>query len=201
MRKIGFILIGAVAAILFMAIIRYFAVTTAHNTHYHANFALFLNGQRVDFSQPKYSEDIPSCVTDEEILPQQRVHLHENNPDIVHVHHSGVTWGHLLANLGFTLGPNHLIDDQGNIYQKNDSQKLSFIINGKVTANPYNTKIENEDRLLIDFGTESAEELVVNKFLMVAQNAPEYNAKHDPAGCAGDENLGFAAKLQKALFF
>lgn len=201
MKRSKFILIGAVAAILFMAIIRYFAVTAAHGTHYHANFALFLKGQRVDFSQPKYSEDISSCVTDEEILPQQRVHLHENNPDIIHVHHSGVTWGHLMANLGFTLGPNHLIDDQGNIYQNNDSQKLSFIINGKVTANPYNTKIENEDRLLINFGPENAEELMANKFPIVAQNAAKYNAKQDPASCAGDESLNFATKLQKALFF
>lgn len=200
MKKIIPYIIGALIVFLLIAGVRFFTLEENH-LHYHTNFALFINEQRIDFSKPNYSEDVADCAVEGQILPRQRVHLHENNPDVVHVHHDGATWGHFLANLGFALGPNSLEDDQGNLYQNSTDKKLSFILNGKVTTNPYNTVIGNEDRLLISYGAENTATLIADQFSQVASNAPEYNAKHDPSGCAGDEHLDFAGKLKKALFF
>ena len=69
-------------------------------THHHANWAVFVDGERMDLSADRYMEEIAACAaSDEGILPSQRIHMHENNPDIVHVHHEGATWGALMANL------------------------------------------------------------------------------------------------------
>jgi len=43
-------------------------------------------------------EDIVGCSITGKISARDRVHLHENNGDTIHVHHDGVTWGHFFSN-------------------------------------------------------------------------------------------------------
>ena len=52
----------------------------------------------------RYMEDVASCYGGAGSNPRERVHFHENNPDVVHVHAAGATWGHLFQNLGWSLG-------------------------------------------------------------------------------------------------
>ena len=47
---------------------------------------MYVNGERVDFSPDKYMEDVEGCSLTGRMNPEDRVHLHENNGDTIHIH-------------------------------------------------------------------------------------------------------------------
>src|SRR5690606_21078754 len=101
------------------------------HVHYHANWAVVVDGERLDLSGDRYMEDVFQCSADPSAQrPEDRVHMHENNQDIVHVHAAGVTWGHFLANLGFGVGDDYLETDGGR-YATGEGGSLKFILNGQ----------------------------------------------------------------------
>lgn len=78
--------------------------TRPTNVHYHANIAIFINDKKVDLNASKYMEETTQCAIDpSKQRPEDRTHFHENNGDLVHVHAAGVTWGHLMANIGWNF--------------------------------------------------------------------------------------------------
>jgi hypothetical protein len=152
--------------------------------HFHANFAMHINGERVDFSAVEYSEDIAGCSITGEITPKDRVHLHENNQDTIHIHASGVSWGHFFANNNFSFWENYISLDSGEMFQNNNIAKIQYVLNGKIKNNPFNRAIWSKDRLLINYGTQTEIELL-ELYETVSDNAGEYNAKYDPGSCWG----------------
>lgn len=176
---------GAVLGVLALAAVRFALVPVQEPTHYHANFAVFVDGQRVDLSADEFMEDVSTCATGETILPTARAHLHNNNADVAHVHHEGVTWGHLLANLGMGLGKDYLAMDGGRILSEGGGRTLKFILNGQPQFAVHDQLIRSVDRLLISYGPETDAQIIQSQFPAVAANAEEYNRRQDPAGCAG----------------
>ena len=88
-RDFVFIVIGV-----FVAFALRFATVDAVVTHYHANFALYVNGVRDEFKSPTFYEEISSCTTTHHDDPKSRTHMHGSEFDTIHVHDDGVTWGH-----------------------------------------------------------------------------------------------------------
>lgn len=154
--------------------------------HFHANFAFYVDGKKVDFSSNKYMEEVSACTLSSDQTPRERVHLHENNGDAVHVHTNGVTWGNFLANIGFGANQFHLSSDDGKTYTATETSKIHFILNGKSVIDPINSFIKSEDRLLISYGPESETQLQ-QQFATVSNSAHQFNTKQDPASCKGSE--------------
>jgi hypothetical protein len=155
--------------------------------HFHANFAMYISGQRVDLSADKYMEDVGSCtVTGTQQTPRERVHLHNNVADAVHVHAAGVTWGDFLTNIGFHVDNQRLINDQGTTFQTGNGNKMSFILNGKAINDPTNLLIKDEDRLLISYGTSSDSAATMAQYLSIPNTAHGLDVGKDPATCAGN---------------
>jgi len=71
--------------------------------HYHANFALYIDGKKFDFSGDQYMEDVSKCSLGNTVYPKDRAHLHENNGNTIHVHAAGVSWEQFFSNVGFTI--------------------------------------------------------------------------------------------------
>lgn len=179
---------GILIGVIILATARVIFVPVEPPTHYHANFAIFVEGERLDLSADRYMEELAGCRADaESILPTERVHLHDNNPEVAHVHHDGATWGHLLANLGFGLGDHYLITDDGTLHLEENGGTLKFVLNGRPLPSVHNQLIRSGDRLLISYGHEGEEEILRSQFPAVASNAEEYNWKDDPAGCSGPD--------------
>lgn len=180
--------------------LRFFFMPPVTATHFHANFALFIDGQQFDFSGDKYMEDVQGCKPDYlPLLPRERTHLHNNEGDAIHVHDRGVTWGHFMANVGFDFGKTYLVSDEGTLYV-NGNKIIKFILNGKEVENPFNKLIESEDRLLISYGVETVEQ-AMNQFSTVASDAHEHNEHPDPGSCSGAIELDFWTKVRKAVWF
>jgi hypothetical protein len=168
--------------------------------HYHANFAIFAGGERIDLTDDRYMEDVAACAHDMRNPPApSRVHLHNNDQDVVHVHDGGATWGHLLANLRMVLGDRVLVTRDGDVFLHGEGGTLKFVLNGRPELSVYNETIRPGDRLLISFGPESMQEVIATQFPVVASNAPEFDGMPDPAGCGGHEHRGLGARLRHAF--
>lgn len=196
MKHLGFVkarwfLLGAglvLGAFIILAI--RFATYSVHTTHYHANFAVYINGQREEFKGFQYYEEVAACVANGPIQPAQRAHMHDNINSVIHVHDDGVTWQQFFNNIGWTLGPNFIQDDKQNMYIENGNNKLNIVLNGQNLTgltSIANTVIKDRDRLLISFGNINSKTLDT-EFKSVPATAKHYDEGKDPASCAGQMN-------------
>ena len=169
--------------------------------HYHSNFKMFINWEKVDFTLDKYSEDIWKCKIDSMMSPKDRVHLHENNPDTIHIHHEWVSWWHFFINNSFVFWKDYLITDQWEKYFINDKKNLIYILNWKQVENPFNRMINSQDRLLINYWDEDLDFLINNRYNEVSDNAWEYNSKYDPWTCSGTNDNSIIFLIKQLLDF
>jgi hypothetical protein len=197
----GIFVVGAIVGILLLGAVRFAAMPAHEHVHFHANWAVFVNGQRLDLTGMRYMEDVFQCSVDPtHQRPEDRVHMHEGNHDVVHVHASGVTWGHFLANIGFGVGDTYLETDEARLETTPD-RTLKFVLNGDPVRSIRNLPIRDQDRLLISYGPESLEEVTADQFTQVAADAGRYNEVPDPASCSGAAEETSGERLRRAFWF
>lgn len=166
--------------------------------HYHANFAVYVNGERIDFSGDDFMEDIAWCSLTGKMLPKDRAHLHENNQDTIHIHHEWVSWGHFFANIWVVFWDDFIATTDQDIFVSSQTRELVFILNGEQVENPFNELINSKDKLLIAYGEETPDELQ-SLFENVSSNAGEYNSKYDPGSCGGTNENAVVVLLRDKL--
>lgn len=207
-------LIGTALGVVLLGLLRFAAAPLNPTTHHHANWAVIVNGTRVDLSADRFMEEISACTAgDEGIGPTQRIHMHENLDHVVHVHHPGATWGHLMTNLGLGLGDDWLFLDQalvegvegapvdGRFMDGVADGRLIFVVNGFVVPSLANRVVESEDRVLIAWTDAEVETVRTEWFERVADDAGSYNDRMDPASCSGGHGeLPLLTRLRLAFW-
>jgi hypothetical protein len=188
---------GVVLALLGSTAIR-FALVKDSSVHYHANFALYINGQEDPFKSFTFYEEVAACDAHDADNPKVRTHMHDNNAHLIHVHDGGVTWGAFFANLGYTLGDNLIKTDSGVYITGDDGNKLSFVLNGTPSDNIANKVISSEDVLLVNYGKDSQTTLT-QRYDGIPRDAAKANTTKDPAACSGGHELTFWSRLKQAV--
>lgn len=182
---------GLLLGVLIILAIR-FATYKPDQIHYHANFAVYINGQRQEFKGPQYYQEVAICsATNGITIPQQRAHMHDNINSVVHVHDHAVTWGQFFENLGWYVGPNFIATDSGTLYTENNNDKLHILINNQdyTDLSPItNMVIKDKSRLLVSFGTIS-DPVLQQQYQTVPNTAATYDSTQDPASCSGSEKV------------
>lgn len=196
-RGIALIGVGVLIGLLISTVLRFVTIQDA-STHYHANFALYINGERQLFDSFAYYEEVAACSAHDASNPKIRTHMHDNNPGLVHVHAEGVTWGHFFANLGYGLGRNSIETENEVFVDGRDGRTLSFILNGQEVNSPMNQVIQSEDKLLISYGNEPFSELEA-RLAAIPSDAAEANTRQDPSACAGTHSSSFGSRLKQAI--
>lgn len=187
------ILLGLWAAILLFLTFFWgyiFAAQKFLPPHFHANFYVFINGKQLNFATPEFMEDVSACKITNDILPNERVHLHNNDGDSIHVHHEGVSWQHFFQNIGFTFENEFIYSASWGIQEYTGDSQAKFVLNGKIVKNPTSKLIHSEDALFIYYGAISDEELLKLANSM-PKDAHEYNGKYDPGSCWGTNENAF----------
>lgn len=187
-----------VGALIILGIRFFFHVP--HRTHYHANFAVFIDGKREEFKDPSYYQEIAAC-SDAKVTPVSRVHMHDEINDVINVHHDAVTWGQFFENLGWFLGDDFIKTPNALLTSPEGQNKLHIVLNGRDITNITtitNQVIGDKDRLLVSYGDEDAATLK-KQYEVIPNSAAEYNSKSDPASCKGSEGETWQEKL-KNLF-
>ena len=153
--------------------------------HFHANFAVFIKGKWVNFSDKTYMEELQTCAKSaKERSPRDRVHQHEWIGWLIHVHAPTVTWGHFFANIGWSFGQGYLIDRLSTIYNVQNGFKVRYVLNGVLIFDPFNQPIFSKDRLLIDYSKDT-DAIVLERYKQVPATGDEANSKQDPTTCHG----------------
>ena len=187
-RKPWFLLsAGMVLGAVILLVIR-FATYHVTQVHYHANFAVYLNGQREEFKGPQYYQEVAACQVNGPIQPAQRAHMHSNINSVIHVHDDGVTWNQFFQNLGWNLGSNFIQTDAGTMYLESGDAKLHIVLNGQDLTDLTsisNVVIRDRDRLLISFGSIDNQTLQT-EYQSVPSTAKYYDESTDPASCSGN---------------
>lgn len=200
LRRIHYLLLAAgfVAGFLALGAVRFLSYTQ-HEVHYHANFALYVNGQRDPFKSFTFYEEIQACSDHNAENVKAKTHMHDNNSGLIHVHAPGVTWGDFFANLGYGLTDKALVTDNG-VYatSADNGNKLSFILNGQQVDSIANKVIHSEDRLLINYGIDDGATLQ-QRYQSVPSDARKANTTKDPSTCSGEEPITVKDRLRAAL--
>lgn len=183
-------LLGAVSFIAFRM-----ATYKSDEVHYHANFAMYVNGKRETFDGFAYYEEVQACVDHNADNPKSRVHMHDRNNGLIHVHGAGMTWGYFFNNLGFTIGNTVLATEEGTFIDGQDGKQLTFILNGEKVSSIAGKIIKSEDKLLISYGDEDQKSLF-ERAKTLPSDAHKANTEHDPSTCSGGHNLNFWERLR-----
>ncbi len=166
--------------------------------HYHANFALYINGSKDEFKSFTFYEEVAACDANSQDNPKVRTHMHDQKNHLIHVHDGGVTWGQFFANLGYTLGDDLVQTDNGIYITGDDGNKLSFVLNGNPTTTIANQHINSEDTLLINYGKDNQATLD-KRYGGITRDAGQANLTKDPAACSGGHEFTFWSRLTQAL--
>ncbi len=112
--------------------------------HLHAGFKIYSENQLLDFSGAEYVYFSPCGLDDKtEIRVEDKVHLHNNDGDIAHIHAEGVTW----VNLFESLKIEGLLERDYDVY-----------LNGeKVSDETLNETINSFDSIVVDVENDSTE--------------------------------------------
>ena len=174
---------GVLIGMLLILGIRFVSYQPPKDVHYHANFAVYVDGKQEQFSNPLLYEEISECSTSTEKKPGERAHLHENIKDVVHVEDSAVTWGNFFQNINWNVSDKYL-DTSDVLLVNTDTNKVTYILNGDEVSSIANKVIGDKDRLLVSYGSSTKDELS-KQFDTVAATAEKYNVTKDPASCSG----------------
>lgn len=189
--------LGVLAGVIVLLGVR-FATYKPVQVHYHANFAVYINGKREEFKGPQYYQEVAICSSTNDIsIPQQRAHMHDGINSVIHVHDHAVTWGQFFENLGWFVGPDFIETDAGTMYQAKDNDQLHIIINGQdyTGLTPLtNMVIKDQSRVLISFG-DLSNSTIQQEFKSVPSTAKQSDETQDPASCSGSEKVTFKARL------
>ncbi len=200
-RLLAAIVLGFVAGIVWLLGMR-FILQSNDSVHYHANFSVVIDGTPDEFKNFSFYEEVASCGGNDVNNPKLRVHLHDDGTlsrdNVVHVHDEAVTWGHLFANLGYTLGNDVIRTSQGVFVNGQDGKRLNFILNGEQVVAVANRVIGDQDILLVSYGKEDLPNLKT-QYEQVPKDAGTYNNTADPAACSGEKPLTWRERLQRTL--
>ncbi|MDN5275864.1 MAG: hypothetical protein JWN33_513 [Candidatus Saccharibacteria bacterium] len=192
------LLIGLVLGLILFAAFRFFTYDP-HSVHYHANFGIFINGERQVFKGIKYFEETgaTSCTLDEAKTPAQRAHMHDNVGDTIHVHDGAVTWNNFFENIGWNISTSSIRNDT-TLYVADGTHQISFLLNGQKIRSLDDRIINSADDLLVSYGSATEDELQ-KQYASINRSAEHYNTSKDPASCGGSKEPTVQDRLNSII--
>jgi hypothetical protein len=147
-KRVGYVVLAIVAAVASYGVFAQFInphlpwppdpSLNPDPNHMHADFAVWIEGTKLDFPLPKYMSDLP---TDEHTHDEageylhQYLHLHDDIGHVIHRHKPGLTIGDFLASLGLTMTEECLTLDDFLYAQLDAGWKEDFAIGTDVCTN------------------------------------------------------------------
>ena len=178
--------------------IRFLSETGSGGVHYHASFAVYIEGEKKLFEHPGHYVETSACGADFSENPLSRAHLHKPNPHVIHIHDKAVSWQHFFSNLGWGIN-NRWLTVGEDFYKNEEDRKLRFILNGRQVDYPTSKVINNGDALLVDYGSDPIE-ILHQRFIEIDREAAyKANLTNDPASCGGETDQGLFNRIIKAI--
>lgn len=139
--------IAAVAAALAYQEINPPAPYMLGSAHEHAVFAIILEGQKIDFSQPRYQQ------------ASQFIHVEGGDGTTLHRHAEEVPFSLFLDSVRMDIQDDCFVHDDGTQFCENEDNQLRYYVNGDEVISISDYVLEEEDRLLVIYGNQTEEEI------------------------------------------
>ena len=178
MRKTSLFGIAALIIIVLTGAVYFVLPRHSEAYHEHANFAVYLDGFRVNFSHEKYF-----TTEENEVGLREFAHMHEPDSGVIHLHKEGATLGMFFESIGMKLNSTCFVIEEKS-FCNSQGKTLKIFVNG----NPANSGVvmRDLDRILVTFGSSDME----NQLDSVPSNACIYSEKCDaPAGFIDNEAI------------
>lgn len=178
-----------------------FVTYKVDGVHYHANFALYINGQKEEFKGLRYYTEVEMCTLDNAIVPTQRAHMHDNINNVIHVEDDAVTWGQFFTNLGWIIGPTSIIAPDDTVYSEDNDNRLNLVLNGQDytrLGGMQNTVIKDTDKLLVSYGKVTDKNLK-HQYNAIPTTAKKYDLAKDPASCGSNHSTTLRERFTHVL--
>ena len=127
---------------LFLVACKFWLPTSAPNpdpNHTHADFAVWVNGQMLNFSDARYmsgsSKDEPAGEHDDAHHKHASLHLHDGNGHVIHRHKPGLGIGEFFASLDITMTKDCLTLDDFQYGKLDAGWKADFAITKNLCNN------------------------------------------------------------------
>ena len=114
--------------------------------HSHAAILVKTFGDTFDFASPAFQ------------TKSSWIHFEGNDGSTIHKHATGVDLGYLFDTLSIGLDDQCYIFPDGKSFCTNEDYTLKFFINGEQVSDIRDYEIMEDDRILIQFGSETDEE-------------------------------------------
>lgn len=148
--------------------------------HEHADFAVYLNGKKFDFTQAKYQSSKTNPLDPE-------AHLHDSNGTVTHKHRKGVTLGYFFKSIGMDFTNECFTLDSKESFCNSGDKKLKFYVNGQPNGEFGKYEFTDLDRILITYGSEG-EATITTQQSSIADDACLYSEKCPERGKPPTEN-------------
>jgi len=115
--------------------------------HEHASMLVRIFGDKFDFSATTYQ------------IKSSWIHFEESDGDTIHRHSSGVTLDYLFGTLGLDIDEDCYIFGDGRQFCTNEDYSLKYFINGDSVNDINDYVIQDDDRILISYGSETEDQI------------------------------------------
>ncbi|QLH02291.1 hypothetical protein C5F47_01245 [Nitrosopumilus cobalaminigenes] len=126
--------------------VEHYRVGQFGSDHAHAALLVFVNGDQIDFSHPRFQ------------LQSKYIHFENNNPYLIHKHATDVPLDMLFSSFGLEITSECIVlRGQTDLNQNciDSKNSMTVLINGKSFSNINLYEIIHNDRILISFGDSS----------------------------------------------
>lgn len=160
---------------------------TAENpdpNHTHADFAIFMNGEQMDFSKNEYMSGLPAddAAHDEDSEHKHEyLHLHDNVGTVIHSHKPGQTIGEFFASIGLTASDDCFLET----CNTDDARWRMFVQQEEIPMN-MDYVFSDVDQILVSYGATDAE--IQEQFTQVTDDACLYSKTCPQRGDPPAEN-------------
>ena len=115
--------------------------------HEHASLLVRIFGDSFDFSSPAYQ------------IKSSWIHFEDSDGTTIHRHSSGVTLDYLFANIGIGIDNECYKFPDGRQFCTNEDYSLKYFINHEPVKDINDYVLEQGDRILITYGSETPEQI------------------------------------------
>ena len=115
--------------------------------HEHASLLVRIFGDKFDFGVPSYQ------------IKSSWIHFEESDGITIHRHASGVALGYLFDTLNIGINNECYMFPDGRNFCTNEDYSLKYYINHQLVKDVNDYVIEDDDRILITYGSETPEQI------------------------------------------
>lgn len=165
----------------------YTATKSSDEVHVHSDFMMYLNDERVRFTDDKYQSYKDHVMMED-------FHFHDGSDEVIHRHADGLTLAVFLGSLGYTFTQDCLTNDAGAIFCADDKNVLRLYVNNQIIEDVTSYIPQDSDRILVYYGTPDNPKLA-DYLSEITSNACIYSYTCPEKGTPPPESCGLTCEL------